>query len=86
MHDRSLPEERWEDVLQEGLHCVRSLVCLTTNETPHKRMFKFQRRAMTGISMLTWLLIPGTVLLGRFIRIKSDPQCEQVKLLDANPT
>ena len=49
-------------------------------------MFKFQRRAMTGISMPTWLLTPGTVLLRRFIRNKSDPQCEPVKLQNANPT
>ena len=39
LHDRSLPEERWEDVLQKGLHCVRSLVRLATNETLHERMF-----------------------------------------------
>ena len=86
LHGRSLPEELWEDVLQEGLHCIRSLVCLATNETPHERMFKFQRKAMTGISMPTRLLTPGTILLRRFIRHKSDPQCKQVKLLDANPT
>ena len=84
LNDQSLPEKRWEYVLQEGLRCVRSLVCLTTNETPHERMFKFQRRAMTGTSMPTWLLSPKTVLLRRFIRNKNDPQCEQVKLLDAD--
>ena len=49
-------------------------------------MFKFQRRTMTGTSMPTWQITPGTVLLCRFIRDKSDPQCEQVKLLDANST
>ena len=86
LRDRSLPEERWKDVLQKGLRCVRSLVCLATNGSPHERMFKFQRRAMTGTSMPTRLLSSEIVLLGRFIRNKSDPQCEQVKLLDANPT
>ena len=63
---------------------LRSILCLFS-ETPHERMLKFQK-AMTGISMPTWLLTPGTVLLRRFIHNKSDPQCEQVKLLDSNPT
>ena len=41
LHERSLSEERWEDVLPESLHAIRSLMCLATNETPHDRMFKF---------------------------------------------
>ena len=48
LHERLLSEERWEDVLPESLHAIRSLVCLATNKTPHDCMFKFNRRSMTG--------------------------------------
>ena len=41
LNDRFWPEEQWEDVLQEDLQCVRFLVCLATNETPHEQMLKF---------------------------------------------
>ena len=51
LHERSLPKEKWEDVLCESLHTItRSLLCLTTNDTPHNRMFKFNRQSMTGVS------------------------------------
>ena len=39
---------------------------------------------MADTSMPTWLLTPATVIRRRFIRNKSDSQCEQVKLLDSN--
>ena len=81
-----MSEERWEDVLPESLHAIRSLVCLATNETPYDRMFKFNRRSMTGVSMPAWLLKEGPVYLRKFIRNKSDPLCERVYLLDANPS
>ena len=77
--------ERSEDALPESLQAIRSLVCLATNETPHDRMFKFNRRSMTGVSMPAWLLKEGPVYVRKFIRNKSDPLCERVYLLDANP-
>ena len=58
-------------------------MCLATNETPHKCLYKFDRRSMTGVSMPSWLLNQGPVYLQRF-RNKSDPQCEPVYLLDVN--
>ena len=61
LHEHSLPKEKWEDVLCESLHAIRSLLCLATNDTPHNRMFKFNRRSMTGVSMPTWLLKEGPV-------------------------
>ena len=86
LHKKSLPENAWEDYLDQALHCVRSLICLATNETPHKRLFNFPRRSMIGTSMPTWLLSPGPVLLSRFVRCKGDPLCDQVHLLDASPS
>lgn len=81
-----MPEERWEDVLFESLHAIRSLVCLATNETPHNRMFKFDRRSMTGVSMPSWLLHQGPVYLRKFVRCKGDSLCERAYLIDANPS
>ena len=51
LHGRGLLEDRWEEVLAEALHAVRSLVCLTTNETPHERLFRFPRRSMNGMAL-----------------------------------
>ena len=48
LHTNRLSKELWETVLPETLHAVRSLVCLSTNETPHERFLRFPRKAMTG--------------------------------------
>jgi len=36
--------------LAEALPAVRSLVCLSTNETPYERLFRFPRRTMNGMA------------------------------------
>jgi len=86
LHSRAWPEERWGDVLNVALHSVRTLLCTATNETPHERMFRFQRKATFGHAMPTWLLREGSVLLCRHVRSKSDPLCGEVLLLEANPS
>ena len=40
---------------------------------------------MLGRSLPAWLITPNTVLLKRFVRNKSEPLCDEVELLDANP-
>jgi len=70
LHGKRLPEERWESALLEALHVIGSLVCLSTNETPHERLFSFSRKAMFGDALPSWLLSPGTVLLRRFVQKK----------------
>ena len=84
--DRKLPQDAWQSVLPEALHAVRSLLCTTTNATPHERFLGFERRSMLGKSLPAWLLQPGTVFLRRFIRNKDDPLVEEVELLRANPS
>jgi len=84
LHHRGWSEERWQDVLQEALHAMRSLLCTATNETPHERMFRFQRRATSGTAMPTWLLTEDPVLLRRHVRNKGDPLCDEVLVLEAN--
>ena len=84
LHSRGLPEEAWENVLHDALHSTRSLLCTSTNTTPHERFFNFQRRSMLGKSLPNWLLIPGPVLLRNHVRNKSDPLCLEVELIESN--
>jgi len=75
-----------ETVLPEALHAVRSLVCLSTNETPHERFLRFPRKAMAGSALPLWLLHPGPVLLYCHVRNKGDPLCDPVELVEGNQT
>ena len=86
LHGRGLPEDRWEEVLAEALHTVRSVACLGTKEMPHERLFRFPRSAMNGMAQPSWLLTLGTVLLRRHVRNKGDPICDPVELVEGNPT
>jgi len=81
-----MARERREGVLNEALHSVRTRLCTATNETPHERMLRFQRKATFGRAMPTWLLSEGSVILRRHVRSKSDPLCDEVLLLEANPS
>ena len=40
--DQKIPVERWEDVLPDALHAVRSLLRTSNNSTPHERFFGFE--------------------------------------------
>lgn len=83
-HD--LPITKWESVLTQALHSVRSLLCTATNSTPHERMFSHARRSSTGQSMPTWLNVPGKVLMRNHNRTsKYDPLVEEVETLESNP-
>lgn len=87
LEDKKLSINAWEDVLPDALHSIRSLLCTSTNETPHERMFKYNRRSATGCATPTWLSSPGPVLLRRHVRhSKYEPLTEPVELIEANPT
>ncbi|KAA3675181.1 uncharacterized protein DEA37_0011386 [Paragonimus westermani] len=76
----------WESALLDALHSVRSLLCTSTNATPHERMFSFNRRSNSGTSLPKWLISGGPVLLKKQQRAsKYDPVVEEVELLDCNP-
>ena len=65
---------------------MRSLLSTATNETPHERFFKFDRKTGQGHSLPSWLMAPGPVQLRNFQRSsKDDPIVEEVELLQANP-
>lgn len=83
---RGLPVSRWQDVLHDALHSIRSLLCTATNATPHERLFTYQRRSTSGTSVPTWLTSPGPVLLKRHVRnSKFEPLVDEVELIEANP-
>ena len=81
-----LPLQHWQELLSDALHSVRSLLCTATNQTPHERIFNFQRRSTSGSSIPSWLATPGPVLIKRHVRSsKFDPLTEEVHLIEANP-
>jgi len=87
LKSRSLNENRWEDVIDIAVHSIRTLVCTSTNQTPHERLFNYQRRTATGHTLPTWLLHRGNVLLKRHVRkSKYDPLVDEVELIDVTPT
>ena len=86
LKSRGLEISQWEGVLPYALHSIRSLLCTAINETPHERLFNFKRRSTFGISVPTWLSVPGPVLLKRHGRSsKYDPMVEEVDLVHATP-
>lgn len=86
LKSKNLTEQHWEFVLPEALHAIRSLLCTSTNSTPHERFFNFARRSSSGSSIPSWLMQKGPVLLKNFVRSKSDPLVEEVELLQATPS
>ena len=60
---KDLPTSYWQEVLLDALHSIRSLLCTATNATPHERMFSYQRKSTSGVSIPSWLTTPGPVLL-----------------------
>lgn len=85
LRSKNLPIENWEQVLKPSLHCVRSLLCTSINATPHEKLFNFPRRTPVGESLPSWL-IPGPILLKKFVRSKTDPYVEEAELIHSNPS
>ena len=82
----NLPDSKWELVLPDALHSIRSLLFTSTNTTPHERFFSFRRRSCSGTSLPPWLQYLGPVLLRHFARTsKNDPFVDQIELTGENP-
>ena len=87
LKSHNLPLSCWQEVLPEALHSIRSLLCVSTNETPHERLFKYQRRSASGESLPTWLSESQYALLRRFVRnSKQDPLVDEVQIVELNPS
>ena len=83
---RNLELHKWQEVLPDALHSIRSLLCTATNQTPHERLFKYDRKSSCGISLPSWLTQPGPVLVKKHVRnSKYEPLVEEAQLLEANP-
>ena len=86
LKSRNLPTSAWEVVLPDALHSIRSLLCTSTNCTPHECMFNYPRKSSAGSAVPTWLATPGPVFIKKHVRnSKYDPVVEEVELLEANP-
>ena len=84
LKSRKLPTTHWEAVLLDALHSIRSLVCTSTNCTPHKRMFNHARRSVNGSTIPSWLK-PGPIHVKKHVCNKNDPEVEGADLIYANP-
>jgi hypothetical protein len=83
---RNLKINQWEEVLDDALHSIRSLLCTATNCTPHERMFTHPRKSTNGTALPLWLTMPGKIYMKKHVRhSKYDPLVEQVDLIEANP-
>ena len=84
LRTRGLKITKWETVIPEALHSLRSLLCTATNEIPHDRFLKFSRRSMFGTRASLWITEPGSVYVRKHVRDKYDPLVDEVELLNAN--
>lgn len=86
LKNKNLETKYWEVVLPQALHSIRSLLCTSTNQTPHDRFFNFARRSTTSNVLPGWLTSPGPVMLRNFVRSsKHDDLVQRVHLVEANP-
>ena len=85
LHSRNMKDSEWESVLPDVLHSIRSLLCTSTNTTPHERMFNFTRKSTAGKSIPSWVK-PGPIYVKNHRRTsKNDPPVMPATLLHANP-
>jgi len=86
LESRQLPINAWEEVLPDALHSIRSLLCVATNQTPHQRLFSYERGVCTKGILPYWLTAPGKIWLKKYNRnSKHDPALESVDLVHSNP-
>ena len=82
---KKLPMTSWEIVLPDALHSIRSLLCTSTNTTPHERLFQYNRKSTAGNSIPSWLT-SGPIYVRKHVqKSKYDPIVEKAELLHANP-
>ena len=82
-----LETKYWEMTIPAVLHSIRTLVCTATNETPHERIFRFERRTMIGHALPTWLLNKDRALVRKQVRkSKYDDWVEECEILHFTPT
>ncbi len=87
LHSQNLTVNHWESMLPSVLHSIRTLICTATNQTPHERLFSFQRRTVTGSSLPPWVYVNGKALVKRHVRTsKYEPWVEECEIMHATPS
>ena len=87
LHSKNLEQKYWQSVLPAVLHSIRTLVCTSTNRTPHERLFSFQRKTVTGHSLPSWVTANGKALVKTHVRSsKYDPWVEECEIIHVTPT
>lgn len=81
--EHELPDSAWPKVLGEALHCVRSLINTTTQETPHDRFCKFSRKVCPGTT--SPIAAGNFAWLRRHVRNKNDPSGDVVQVVATYP-
>ena len=82
-----LESKHWESTLRTVLHSIRSLVCTSTNQSPHERMFRFERRTMTGHALPSWLVNQNRALVRKQVRqSKYDDWVEECDIIHVTPS
>lgn len=83
---RNLDVSQWESVLPDALHSIRSLLCTSSNCTPHKRFLQNCIRSTRGQTLLAWLILEGPTLLRQQVwHSKNDPLVEEVEIVEGSP-
>ena len=86
LKNHMLPTTHWEVMIPDALYSIRTLISVSTNCTPHERLFQYQRWSATGCNVPSWLSTTGQTLLKKHVRKwKYDPLIEEVELIEANP-
>ena len=86
MAQNNYTKGKWDLCVDKALSSIRSLINTTTKKTPHELLFSYSRHEDCLHRMPDWLLSANNVYLRRFVRNKSDPLVDKVKLLEANPS
>ena len=87
LKNQNLDIKYWEHALPSALNSVRSLLCTSTNVTPHERLFSFSRRTTAGHTLPSWLLNSDSALLKMHARTsKYETEVEEVDIIEVNPT
>jgi hypothetical protein len=86
LHSKGLSINHWESVLPAVLHSIRTLICTSTNESPHQRFLSFQRRTVTGPALPPWVHVDSKALVKKHVRTsKYDPWVEECEIVHATP-
>lgn len=86
LRTKKLDVKHWEQSLPQAMNSIRSLLCTSTNTTPHERMFNHPRKTGLSVALPEWLTIPGPVFLKKHVRNnKYGPLVEEVQLVESNP-